>query len=141
MNRSGIFFASIVFLVLAGCESVPKAPPPKPIHIDSLSVFTTTFQGRIEAYADITGHLSTGVAQVLEPSQWRQGYRLYIEVNEQTPAGQSGTTGPVPIQRRIPIEISGLVPGVYIINVNGVEEHLEIDGAGLRPASARSDFL
>lgn len=141
MSYSGIFSVCLVFLALAGCESVPKAPPPKPVQIDSLSVFTTEFQGRVEAYADVTGHLSSGVAQIVEPRQWRESYRLYIELNEQTPAGQTGTTGQVPIQRRIPVEIGGLGPGVYIINVNGLEEHLEIDGAGLRPASSRGDFL
>ena len=41
----------------------------------------------------------------------------------------------------MPVEIGGLAPGVYIINVNGKEEHLEIDGAGLRPASERGTYL
>jgi hypothetical protein len=141
MNRFGICSVLLFFFALSGCETVPKAPPPRPVQIDRVSVLTTEFQGRIEAYADVSGHLSSGVAQMVEPRQWREGYRLYIEMNEQTPAGSVGTTGLVPFQRRIPIEIGGLAPGVYIVNINGKEEHLEIDGAGLRPSTARADFL
>jgi len=141
MRLFGIGIVCSLGLALIGCKTVGKAPPPTPIQIDSLSVFTTSFEGRPEAYADITGHLSSGSAQPVEPRQWRQGYRLYIEFNEQTPAGVVGQTALVPIQRRIPIEITGLAPGVYIVNVNGKEEHLEIDGLGHRPAVDRGQFL
>lgn len=129
--------------VLAACQTTPKLPPPQAVKIEGLTVVSGEFQGRIEAYADVTGYLSSAGSQLIEPPrQWRQGYRLYIELTEQPPvAGAAGADILVPIQRRIPIEISGLVPGVYLVNVNGKEEHLEIDGAGLRPASDRGQFL
>ena len=78
---------------------------------------------------------------MVEPRQWREGYRLYIEIHEQLPIQVAEGAARVPFQRRIPIEIGGLAPGVYIINVNGREEHLEIDGIGLRPAVDRGQFL
>ena len=144
MTRLSLPLALVSALVLltSACQTTPKIPPPTPAQIDGVAVFSGEFQGRIEAYADVSGHLSNGAAQLLEPRQWREGYRLYIEINEQLPAGDvAGTTALVPFKRRVPIEISGLAPGVYIVNVNGQEEHLEIDGLGLRPADDRGQFL
>ncbi|MBL9154788.1 MAG: hypothetical protein JNK37_20070 [Verrucomicrobiales bacterium] len=145
MTLSRSLFATaigLLSLVWTSCQSVPKLPPPVPVKIEGLSVVSGVFQGRIEAYADVTGYLSNGASQLLEPRQWREGYRLYIELTEQPPGdGVVGTTALVPFQRRIPIEIGGLAPGVYLIHVNGKEEHLEIDGAGLRPAADRGQFL
>lgn len=144
MNRFSIAIAAAVsLLVLIGCATKPVAPPPSPARIETLNVFSGEFQGKIEAYADVSGHLANGASQLIEPRQWREGYRLYIEVNEQLPAGEvaSDMAAQVPFQRRIPIEITGLAPGVYIVNVNGKEEHLEIDGLGHRPAVDRGQFL
>ena len=134
-------FAFTASLLIA-CQTTPKLPPQTPVQVDSVNVFSGEFQGRIEAYADVSGHLANSVSQIQEPRQWREGYRLYIEINEQLPAGDvAGATMMTPFKRRVPIEITGLAPGVYIVNVNGVEEHLEIDGAGLRPAEDRGQFL
>lgn len=127
--------------LLASCQTLPRVPPPVPARVDSVQVTTGEFQGRIEAYADIAGHLSGGAAQLVEPRQWREGYRLYVEILEQTPPQAAGTTALVPFQRRVPLEIAGLAPGVYIVNVNGLETHLEIDGTGLRPAVSSGQFL
>ena len=128
-------------LLQAACELGPKVPPPSPVRIESVQVTTGFFQGRFEAYADVAGNLSNGQAQLMEPRQWREGYRLYIELEEQLPVENPTPAVRIPFQRRIPIEISGLAPGVYIVNVNGKEEHLEVEGAGLRPAEDRGQFL
>jgi len=141
LSRIIPLLAAVGALAFAGCETIPKAPPPTPAKIEGISVVAGEFQGRMEAYADVTGYLSNGASQLIEPRQWREGYRLYIEINEQLPAGEIGTTALVPFQRRVPIEIGGLAPGVYLVNINGKEEHLEIDGAGLRPAQDRGQFL
>lgn len=143
MNRPTILAVlGLTGCLLAACQTTPKVPPPTAARVDSIRVFAGEFQGRMEAYADVSGHLANGASQLVEPRQWREGYRLYIEVTEQLPAANVvGTTALVPFQRRIPIEITGLSPGVYIVNVNGIEEHLEIDGAGLRPAEDRGQFL
>lgn len=142
MNRPAFFWLVLVSGLLAACQTLPRVPPPQPVKVEGLSIVAGDFQGRFEAYADVTGYLSVGGAQLIEPRQWREGYRLYIELQEQLPpAGQAGTTALVPFQRRIPIEIGGLGPGVYLVHVNGREEHLEIDGAGLRPAAERGQFL
>ncbi len=142
MNRPSVLLTLLMAVVMvAACQTTPKPPPPSPVKIESVNVFSGEFQGRIEAYADVTGSLTGDLAQLIEPRQWREGYRLYIEIHEQLPAEMVGVPTPVPFQRRIPIEIGGLAPGVYIINVNGREEHLEIDGAGLRPAIDRGQFL
>lgn len=126
---------------LASCALGPKVPPPSPAKIESVQVTTGFFQGRFEAYADVIGSMTCGGAQLLEARQWREGYRLYIELEEQLPVEIPETVVRIPFQQRIPIEISGLAPGVYIVNVNGKEEHLEIDGSGLRPAEDRGQFL
>ena len=126
---------------LVGCALGPKVPPPAPAEIESVQVTTGYFQGRFEAYADVVGSLTCGGSQLLEARQWREGYRLYVELEEQLPVEIPDTAVRIPFQRRIPIEIAGLAPGVYIVNVNGKEEHLEIDGAGLRPAEDRGQFL
>jgi hypothetical protein len=143
MSLSRILNLTLAVGALAGggCQTFPKAPPPSPAKVEGITVVAGEFQGRLEAYADVTGYLSNGASQLIEPRQWRQGYRLFIEINEQLPAGEVGTTALVPFQRRIPIEIGGLAPGVYLVNINGKEEHLEIDGAGLRPAEDRGQFL
>ncbi|MCB1235993.1 MAG: hypothetical protein KDM91_13065 [Verrucomicrobiae bacterium] len=111
------------------------------MRIESVSIVTEEEGGRIAAYADFSGYLSNGAATLLEPRQRREGYRIYLEVMERIPKDAVGTAALVPIERRIPIDTAGLAPGVYIVNLNGREEHLEIDGAGLRPASDRGQFL
>ncbi|MCB1063396.1 MAG: hypothetical protein KDN20_10810 [Verrucomicrobiae bacterium] len=142
MNRSFALLATLTLAFFAAsCQTALKPPPPSPVQIESLKVFSGEFQGRIEAYADVSGSLTSAEAQMVEPRQWREGYRLYIEIHEQLPIQVAEGAARVPFQRRIPIEIGGLAPGVYIINVNGREEHLEIDGIGLRPAVDRGQFL
>ena len=66
---------------------------------------------------------------LVDSKQWRDGYRLYVEVREQTPRGNVSAQVLTPFKRKIPIETTGLTPGVYILNVNGIEKRLELPAA------------
>lgn len=137
-----IFIVALVLICCVSCATTPKIPAPVAVKVEGLNVFAGEFQGRMEAYADISGYLSSAASQLIEPPrQWRQGYRLYVELEEQPAIPTEGPVAISPFQTRISIDIAGLVPGVYLVNVNGKEEHLEIDGAGLRPAQDRGQLL
>lgn len=136
--------ARILLLTLAislvSCGTLPE-PVSMPIHVDSLVVDSGRVDTEFQATAQVRGHLSNGAAILMEPRQWRKGYRLFIELSEKTPKDVVGTTALVPVERSIPINLNGLPPGVYIINVNGVEEHLEIRDFDLRQIGDDEVFL
>ena len=137
-----LFFAALVLGCCVSCATTPKIPEPQAVKVEGLNVFAGEFQGRMEAYADVTGYLSSPAAQLIEPPrQWRQGYRLYVELEEQPAMRTEGPAVLTPFQTRVSVDIAGLAPGVYLVNVNGKEVHLEIDGAGLRPAQDRGQLL
>lgn len=140
MKPTGLFIFVLAMAALAGCRTLQE-PPPKPIRITSLKVSTEPFAAGVDVYAEVEGLLSSGSAQLIDPRQWREGYRLFVELSERTLVGMTGGEEPVPVSERIPIFTQGLAPGVYILNVNGVEAHFEIHEAGYVPMRARGNML
>ena len=140
MKRNGILTLVFAMALLGGCRTL-KEPPPKPIRITSVKVTTEEFNGSVDIFAEVEGLLSSSAAQLIDPRQWRESYRLFVELSERTLIGTTGGEEPVPVTKKFPIFIQGLAPGVYILNVNGVEAHFEIHEAGYVPVEARGNML
>ncbi|MDB4662552.1 hypothetical protein OAE61_02850 [Verrucomicrobiales bacterium] len=118
------------WLTACGKGTGPYIAPPKPAEVHTVDVEIREFGGRPDAYALVEGNLSNGNAQLVDAQQRREGYRLFIEVREQTPRGAGVSAETLkPFKQKIPIETIGLTPGVYILNVNGVEKRLDLPSA------------
>ncbi|NNE90510.1 MAG: hypothetical protein HKN23_02585 [Verrucomicrobiales bacterium] len=111
---------------LSSCGPDPYAPPPVAAQVDSVRVEVKEFAGRPDVVAHVRGRLSTAAAELVDAIQSRRGYHLYIEVREQTPRDRVSAQVLVPFQQKIPVETTGLTPGVYILDVNGVQARVEI---------------
>ncbi len=142
-----LLFASGLAMAAAACQTIHPTPPlTQAVQVETLEISEVTSsvsgaQVTHSAYADVTGYLSNAAASMVDPPrQWRKGYRLYIELLEQMPHNAMGATMLVPFERRVPVDLTGLKPGVFIVNVNGKEEHLEIPDSvdqypGLTPSN------
>ncbi len=117
-----------IMLIANACAPVGDQfiEPPKPTQVNTIDIEMRSFGGRPDATAVVEGLLSNAGAQLVDSKQYRKGYRLYIEVMEQTPRNAVSAQTLIPFKQKIPIETIGLTPGVYILNVNGVEKRLEI---------------
>ncbi|MEM7698183.1 MAG: hypothetical protein AAF236_07250 [Verrucomicrobiota bacterium] len=111
------------------CQTVSYAPPPVETTVEEVEVDMREFQGRPDAYAVVKGRLSSNAAQLVDTKQSREGQVIHLEVMEQTPRGADmagDLTLLPPFQTRIPIELLGLLPGVYQLNANGVTTTFEV---------------
>lgn len=127
---------------LSSCQVQPYAPPPQKALVESVEVQIKDFEGRPDAQAVVKGRMSSNVAQLVDHKQSRDGDRLYIDVLEQTPRGATlipNLTDASPFQTTIPIELTGLDPGVYTVSANGIETTLEIPQ--LRAEAAEGEYL
>jgi len=82
------------------------------------------FEGRPEAYAVVSGNLSSSAAQLVDTKQSREDRTIFLEVLEQTPRGAnllSDLALSPPFQTRIPVELLGLPPGPCILVTNGIQ--------------------
>ncbi len=113
----------VTCFLATSCQTKSYAPPPLKAHVESVEVEVLDFEGRPEAYAIVSGRLSTSVAQLVDTKQARDDRTLYLEVLEQTPRGATllpDLTDSPPYRTRIPIELLGLEPGPCLLNTNGI---------------------
>ena len=114
---------------LAGCQSlIKKEVPTQKVRIENLVVSGQYPEGRdhFVAWAMITGYKSGPDAELLPPRQWRDGFRVHLEQLERPARAEDMNQSLTPFNRSLPVDISGLRPGFYIVNVNGSEKRLEI---------------
>lgn len=127
-------------LGLAGCQTQPYAPPPQLAQVESLEVLVSEFHGRPDAVAVVRGRLSNPSAQLVDVRQSREGGRLLLEVQEQTPRGASllpiEGAAATDFERRVPLELLGLPPGDYLVEANGVVATMRLDPPQANPADA-----
>lgn len=126
--------ASVLLVVvsafsLGSCKSViKKEVPTQQVRIKSLAVSGQYPNGRdhFVAWAMITGYKSGPDAELLPPRQWRDGFRVHLEQLERPVKADDLNRSLTPFNRSLPIDVLGLRPGFYIVNVNGSEKRLEI---------------
>ncbi len=128
-SYSRVVLGLVPLFLLGSCGTKPYAPGPKEAVVESIEVNIREFQGRPDAEVVVNGRLSTSVAQLVDADQSREGTVLHVSVMEQTPRGavplpDMGKSPP--FQTKIPLDILGLKPGHYSVEVNGVMAKLEI---------------
>ncbi|MEM1442685.1 MAG: hypothetical protein AAGF67_10100 [Verrucomicrobiota bacterium] len=119
----------MAMLLLVSCQVKPYAPPPQKAYVENVEVHVREFAGRPEVYARVKGRLTTNAAQIVDSPQRRENGAIYLDVMEQTPRGADLLTNLTELpsfERIIPVDILGLTPGVYLMNVNGLETTFEI---------------
>ena len=119
----------VATLALSGCKSLfKKEVPTQKVRIENLVVSGQYPEGRdhFVAWAMTTGYKSGPDAELLPPRQWRDGFRVHLEQLERPARADDMNQSLTPFNRSLPIDVSGLRPGFYIVNVNGSEKRLEI---------------
>lgn len=122
--RSFRIISPILGLLTVSCQVKPYAPPPRPAEVTKVEIEVRDFEGRPEAYAVVSGNLSSSAAQLVDAKQSREDRTIFLEVLEQTPRGAnllSDLALSPPFQTRIPIELLGLPPGPCLLMTNGIE--------------------
>lgn len=126
---TGVLVA-IALCATAGCGTLrlKKAVPAQQMRIERLTVAGQypTGSDRFEAWAMINGYQTGSDSKLLPPRQWMDGYRVHLEQMEQPAENYDENPPLIPFQRSLPIDVSELAPGFYIVNVNGFEKRLEI---------------
>jgi len=143
--------ASSVFLVvvaaatsLSGCRSlIKKEVPTQKVRIENLVVSGQYPENRdhFVAWAMITGYKSGPDSDLLPPRQWRDGFRVHLEQLERPASAEDMNRSLTPFNRSLPIDVSGLSPGFYIVNVNGSEKRLEIPEPPLTEVPLESESV
>lgn len=119
----------VVASSLTSCQVKPYAPPPQKAVVEAVDINVKEFAGRPEVYARVQGRLTTSAAQLVDSPQRREEGRIYLDVMEQTPRSGDLTLDLAQspsFERIVQIDTLGLVPGTYILSVNGIETLLEI---------------
>jgi len=126
---ASVLLALAAVLGFGACKSVlKKEVPTQKVRIENLVVSGQYPEGRehFVAWAMITGYKSGPDAELLPPRQWRDGFRVHLEQLERPVSADDLNQKLTPFNRSLPVDVSGLRPGFYIVNVNGSEKRLEI---------------
>lgn len=109
----------------------------QPLRVESFTIGTSWEQGFFEAWIDVKGFLSNDSAHLAEPAHRRQGYKLSVDLVEELPSKASPSLVQVPVERRIPLDVTSLPAGIYIVSVNGMQQRFEVPAHGpANPSSA-----
>lgn len=109
----------VLAMGLAGCTG-GKAPAGQDITIDSVDLLT------LESYppqftAAVTGSLADGCVQIDGSEQAVNGSTIQITIRTTRMTDALCTDALVPFIQNIPVDIAGLAPGEYAIEVNSVD--------------------
>ncbi len=129
---TSVLLVVVAAVSLSGCKSLLKKDlPTQKVRIENLVVSGQYPEGRdhFVAWAMITGYKSGPDAELLPPHQWRDGFRVHLDQLERPADADDLNRSLTPFNRSLPIDVSGLRPGFYIVNVNGSEKRLEIPEA------------
>jgi hypothetical protein len=124
-----IFLVAVTAVGLSSCKTLfHKAVPSQRVRVERLVVTGQYPEGKdyYEAWVMVGGYKSGADAELLPPRQWLDGYRVHIEQLERPVSVEAMSESLTPFTRSLPIDLSKLRPGFYIVNVNGMEKRLEI---------------
>lgn len=74
----------------------------------------------------VKGDLANGCTYINDPKQLRDGNVFYVQLTTRT-EGEVCTEALVPYEKNIPLNVSNLPSGVYLVNINGREMSFEIE--------------
>lgn len=92
----------------------------------------------VQVFVNVQGHLNDGCTVLETPAQVRDGNVFYINLDTRT-EGEMCTQALVPYEINIPLAVTNLPAGVYIVNVNGQERSFELTSNNTLDFTAGSD--
>jgi inhibitor of cysteine peptidase len=87
----------------------------------------------VQVSVTVEGNLADGCTQLSGTEQEVEGNTIKLIVLTARPADRMCTQALVPFSQSFPLDITGLEPGTYTVDVNGVTDTLTLDANLLSP--------
>lgn len=97
-----------------------NAAPIDSLRIETLESFP------VQEVLVVSGTLPNGCTYLNTPTQLRDGNIFYVTLDTRV-EGELCTEALVPYEERIPLYVTGLPAGVYVVNINGREISFELE--------------